>query len=366
MKTKELLKLGAFALICPLFITACDDSDDDTPNVVVPASTGLYIVNSGNLSSAINGTLSYLDYATSTMSQKVFSTANGRSLGTTANSAIVYGSKLYILVSNSNTIEVVDKTTCKSIKQIQPTTEQGTSPRMAAANGGKVYISMQDGYVARLDTTSLAIDATVKVGPNPEDVVVANNYLYVANSDGNNWNNSYANGKSVSKVKLSSFTEEKKIAVGLNPTKLRADDNGNIFVLAMGDYSATAAKIQKIDTSDKTTDICEGTLMDIKDNTLYVINAPYGAKTITYIAYNTSTGAKTSDSFVKTAVDAPCAVAVDPVSGKVFVTSYNLVGGYASYKTDGYINEYTADGTLIKKYNTGVGPIGLTFVTNLQ
>lgn len=366
MKTKDLLKIWAIALVCPLFITSCDSDNDDEPTTVTPASTGLYIINSGNQSSGIDGSISYLDYGTSAMSQKIFTSANGRGLGTTANSAIIYGSKMYIMVTNSNTIEIVDKKTCKSIKQIQPTTDQGSMPRNAAAYEGKVYVSMFDGNVSRIDTTSLAIDATIKVGPNPEEVTIANDYLYVANSDGNNWNGSYADGKSVSKIKLSTFTEEKKITVGLNPTKLCSDTNGNIFILAMGDYGTTAAKIQKIDRNDNVTDFANGTLMAIKDNILYVINAPYGAESNTYISYNSTTGTTLNNNFVTTQVDSPCAINVDPVTGKIYISSYELVSGYASYKTDGYVNEYSSTGDLINKYTTGVGPIGLTFVTNLQ
>lgn len=45
-------------------------------------------------------------------------------------------------------------------------------------------------------------------------MVVANGYLYVANSDGYNFQNNYENGKSVSKIALSSFQEVKKIRLG--------------------------------------------------------------------------------------------------------------------------------------------------------
>lgn len=316
MKTKDLLKICTVALAFPFFVTACDNSENDDTTPVTPVSTGLYILNSGNQSSSIEGTLSYLDYKTSTMSHKLFSTANGRSLGMTAESAVVYGSKMYILVTKSNTIEVVDKKTCKSIKQIQPTAAQGSMPRHSIVYGGKVYITMFDGYVSRIDTTSLSIDATIKVGPNPEDAILSNKYMYVANSDGNNWKNGYVNGQSVSKINLSTFTEEKKIAVGLNPGYFCADSNGDIFVLARGNYGTVTSKVQKIDKNDKVTDFADGTMFTSKDNTIYIINAPYKSTNNTYISYNATTGAKISDNFVATKVDYPCGISIDPVSGR--------------------------------------------------
>ncbi len=54
---------------------------------------------------------------------------------------------------------------------------------------------MYDGYVSRISLLSLTIDATLKVGPNPEEMTVANGYLYVGNSDGMNYGADYANGK---------------------------------------------------------------------------------------------------------------------------------------------------------------------------
>ena len=74
-------------------------------------STGAYVVNAGNMGSNIESSLTAIDYASSTATQNVFKTANGRTLGNTANDGIVYGNKIYLAVDQSNTIEVIDKKT---------------------------------------------------------------------------------------------------------------------------------------------------------------------------------------------------------------------------------------------------------------
>ena len=63
-----------------------------------------------------------------------------------------------------------------------------------------------------------------------------------------------------------------------------------------------------------------------------------------------------SEAFLAEEVDAPAAIAIDAESGSIFVSSYNLAYGFASYDTDGYVNQYDLDGKLVKKYDVGVGP----------
>jgi hypothetical protein len=75
-----------------------------------------------------------------------------------------------------------------------------------------------------------------------------------------------------------------------------------------------------------------------------------------------------SDQFVKDPVDAPAGIAVE--DDRIFISSYSLVNGSASYNTDGYVNEYRTDATdvyppnyqLVKKYDVGVGPVHMLVV----
>ena len=64
-------------------------------------------------------------------------------------------------------------------------------------------------------------------------------------------------------------------------------------------------------------------------------------------------------------VDSPCGIAVNPFTGNIYISSYNMVGGWPSYTTDGYVNEYSANGKFTNKYNVGVGPCGLNLLTEI-
>ena len=164
---KYLLGL-AVLLMGTAVMTSCDPDEDYPETYLQEYSTGAYVVNSGNMYSNIESSLTAIDYASSTATQNVFKTANGRSLGNTANDGIVYGNKIYLAVDQSNTIEVIDKKTKQSIKQIKTTDllgkAEGAEPRHISADGGKVYFTTYGGYVAAVDTTSFALQKKWQVG----------------------------------------------------------------------------------------------------------------------------------------------------------------------------------------------------------
>ena len=196
-----------------------------------------------------NAGLSCFNLNTLTMTVDTFMNVNEKGLGDTANDMIVYGSKMYIAVYGSSIIEVTDLSG-KSIKQIKSSGD-ALLPRFFTANEGKVYVSLYDGYVARLDTASLEIEQKVKVGRNPEQLVVANNKLYVANSGGLDYNTPVGYDKTVSVIDLASFQETKKIEVVTNPVNLVTDSQGDVYLVSMGDYGAIPNTFQRIDSEMK-------------------------------------------------------------------------------------------------------------------
>lgn len=355
---KNLAKLMLIAALSVGFASCSNDDEPELPNPDEPTQAeGAFILNQGTYSQQIEGSLTFIDYNSTTSSQNIFQRANGRSLGSTPQGAVVYGSKIYLAIYESNVIEIINRDTYKSVKQISLAQSEGQSPRSLVAKDGKVYISMFNGYVSRLDTLSLAIDKTVKVGPNPDIIAIRGNYLYVPNSDGMNWQNGY--GTTASKIDLKTFTVDKTFTVGLNPTEF-ASDGTNLFLLCKGNYGDVASTIYRIDNEDKSTEVDEATLMAVKGGKLYYINAPWGVSEITYTVLDIAGGSK-KKMLNDTGVDSPAGLGVDPVNGNIVVTSYSLDNGYASYTTDGYAKVYDASGTLLNRCAAGVGPVAVFF-----
>jgi hypothetical protein len=354
--------IGATALVSTVMLTSCsDDSNDNLVIDPVEVSDGVFVINQGNYFSNVPGSLSYVDFNSGTAVQKAFAGANsGMVLGDTPQDAIVYGTKLYLAIHKSNLIRVVDRKTLTLIKDIKPGegSVAGTAPRYCAAAEGNVYVTMYDGYVARIDTTSLAIDASVKVGPNPDGIAVYNNKLYVANSDGLNYLSNYENGKTVSEIDIASFSELRKINVGLNPGPMAATSFG-LYVIARGDYMAVPSTLQQINGDGSVTDVAPATLICATPSDLYYLNSPIDAGGTSLIS---RVSASSAIGYDIDPVAAPAAIGVEPVSGNIFITAYNIAAsGYADYYNPGYMNRYDENGKKLASYEVGISPCAIAF-----
>ncbi|MDE5806526.1 MAG: hypothetical protein K2H76_00280, partial [Muribaculaceae bacterium] len=299
----------------------------------------------------------------------VFMGANHRSLGDTPQCGIVYGNKIYIGVYASNTIEVIDSHDFTSIKQIRLDENTGTQPRALLANGGKIYVSMYDGNIARLDTVSLNIEAKVKVGPNPETPAIFYGKMYVPNSDGMNWAVSY--GTTASIIDLASFTVTETVNVPLNPERfLKAGEK--LYLLAKGNYNDIESAIYEIDPNIATIQkeakndqetgykyVANATLACSYDEGLYLIDAPFNKSEIKYSHYDTLSGNLTE--WNPTEVTYPNGIGVDPTTGNIVISSYIMDGQYPSYTSPSFVALYSPKRTFIKKFNIGAGPACIFF-----
>ena len=371
---KYLLGL-AVLLMGTAVMTSCSDDNDGPETYFQVYSTGAYVVNSGNMYSKIESSLTAIDYASSTATQNVFKTANGRTLGNTANDGIVYGNKIYLAVDQSNTIEVIDKKTKQSIKQIKTTellgNAEGAHPRHIIAGGGNVYFTTYGGYVAAVDTTSFALQKKWQVGNYPEGLVFGNHTLYVANS------NYGAGGGNISCINLSNDNVETKNIEGVNnPTGIYYAA-GLLYVLDNQYYDASynaygenalravdfaVGKSQKVADGNYAVCVTPGaiTRTQVVRPYFYVLNAPFGGTPSVSALAAGSTQAQTMT--LSEMPVSPCGIFADPLNGHIFVLSYRLGDkGNPDYNGNGYVVEYDRAGQKQHEYETGVGSCAMFF-----
>ena len=194
-----LRKLSNFALLMgAILLTGCLKNDNDgKKGQEYVVTEGAFIVDAGNPSNGIDGSLNFIDFATGTAVRNIYP------IGQNPSDVLVYGNKVYVVGCGTNTIYVLDKKTRTLIDKINTVDEMGEEagfePRYAIAYGSNAYVSTHGGYVAVIDTASLTITNKYKVGSYPEGLgvgVVSSNgsvkevTLYVANSDNGNGNGS--------------------------------------------------------------------------------------------------------------------------------------------------------------------------------
>ena len=387
---KNLLAIAVMLTGSALF-TACLNSDDNTPSSWQGiVSKGAYVVCGGESAS-----LSYFNYEKEAVEQRVFQNVNYRELGSHANDAFLYGSKLYIVVSGENTIEVIDPKTNVSIHQISTVGllgERGTNPRHITAGNGVIYVSTYgnssceydadgnmvtsgNGYVAAIDTTSFSLKNYYTAGSYPEGLYATSESLYVANSD-----NGAGQNASISVINLSTGAEtQKKHANIRNPQDVVALVSGRFYILDWGECDAdgkqTNAGVYLSDNDNVTKCIDNATMwLPISfsngyytSSYIYTVNAPKGSSTATYERYDLSTGSRMA--FTTDGVFCPSAIGIDPISGFVFIASYkeNPVTNLPDYDSNGYVRIYDPqNGKVIKEFDCGMHPKAFAFNLSIE
>lgn len=330
--------------------------DPDVPEKPAVALSGAYVLNSGNQGNN-NASLTYYDFTSKEVVPDLFMKANNRGLGDTANDILVYGSKIYIAVYGSNVIEVTDLQG-KSLMQISSDSSDPLLPRSFTYNEGKVYVSLYDGYVARLDTASLAIEAKVQVGRNPEQMAIAHNLLYVANSGGLDYNTEVGYDKTVSIVRLSSFTEKKKLEVVTNPVNMVRDNQGDIYLVSMGNYGDIPNTFQRIDTEIedvKPVEVTNATEMASVGDKLYMMYSQYDAnwnQTISFISFDAVHESVISNNFITdgTVIAKPSKLSADAATNYLFVTE-------SDFTNNGDVYAFDLSGNFQFKFAAGLNPM---------
>ena len=217
---KQLLLTFGLATI----IASCNKTEDK------PVDTGflhgVYIVNEGGYSNN-NGSITYIDKASSLIYYNLFKQVNGRGPGDVIQSFAISNDMGFIVANNSQKVEVVDLETFASIGTITGV----DYPRyFLGISNTKGYVTdgAFQGNVLVIDLESFQISSQITVGNGPENIIMTGDMVFVANSGG------WASDSTVSVISTQVDQVVKTILVGDNPTDLVEDVNGDVWVLCKG------------------------------------------------------------------------------------------------------------------------------------
>lgn len=334
---------------------------------------GFYLLNEGNMGMN-RASIDIFNYRTGNYTTDIYSERNPtviKELGDVGNDIKIYGNKVYAVINVSNKIEVIDKWSAKRIKKIDV-----PNCRYMAFYKNKAYVSSfagpvsidpnaEIGFVAEIDTTSLEITRKVSVGYQPEQMVVHNGKLYVANSGGYRVPNY---DRTISVIDLATFTEIKKIDVGINLYAMQIDSRGDIYVTSRGDYYNTPSNLFVIDTKtdEKKMQLDLPVMgMCLVDDLLYFYSISWSYLTnsnqVSYGIMDTKTKKIISDKIITDGTDKqimfPYGLQVNPETKEIYITDAQ------NYVVTGYIYCFSPDGKLKWKTTAGNIPAHIAFIT---
>lgn len=340
-----------FFIILP-FLFSCKKDKATVDPEVSNLENGILVLCEG-LFQQNNAAISWIDLTTGEINNHIFQDKAQRELGDTGNDIQRYGGKIYVVVNVSSTIEVLDASTLKSVKQI--TMMNGSvakEPRFITFQGANAYVSCFDGYVDVIDTVSLTVTQRIAVGANPEGLCVSNNKLYVANSGGLNFPNL---DSTLSVIDLNSNQELYKIIVGKNPGSVSVAPDGSVYVIRRGDYSTIPSRLVKINT---TADQVETTFsFDASGvaamNSYFLIPWTSGGNAGVSL-FDPGNGQLIDPNFINgNGVTTLYDVQYDPVKDKIYVMDA------MNYTNTGYVRVYSSAGAHMTDYHVGLNPTGI-------
>lgn len=335
-----------------LVFSSCNKEEPNPTPTKSQFKNGILVLNEG-LFQQNNSSLTWIDKTNDETIETVFFEVNERHLGDTGNDLKRYGGKIYVVMNGSSTIEVMDATTFKSIKQI-PLQHNGQAqePRKIIFQHSKAYVTSFDGYVNVIDTTTLSVENRIAVGQNPEGLAVYEDQLFVCNSGGLNFPDV---DSTVFQIDLNSNTVVDTFVVGANPGGIIVSNSGTVYAVKRGDYGENPSELIKIDPTSGTV-----------ENLAIFATSLYKEADLLYISYYDFNTQESNVSLFDMSQE--LLITSSLIANQDIQTLYGAqnildlgLGCFdaMSFTNQGYLKIVNESGALIKSYPVGLNPNNL-------
>src|SRR5688572_11771045 len=347
------LKFYVLILVSVLAFSFSSCDDDDT-NPQGKFEEGVLVVNEGNFQDA-DGTISHIS-SDGTVTQDLFGAANnGLALGDVVQSMSVDGRFAYIVVNNSNKMEVVDANTFVA----EYTLKNLLLPRYFTTLNGIGYltewVSFTDpGRVAIIDLQNHVVTESITTDFGAENTIAHQGKLYVSN----NFTNTVSVIDPVNKKVI------KTIEVGDSPGEFLIDSQNMLWVICAGAYQAEDGALVQLDPAKSDDESANSILKTVELNANVSSKAAINKakdkifyyKGSSVYAVNTSdTQAPTSAVFTESKVSSFYGIGIDPETDILYMTDSKSFAG------NGTVYQYSLAGIAMDDSEVGVGPNSFVF-----
>ena len=348
------MKKILFHIILLLTIFSCKKEDigpqclncDETP-ISSTSSTDVLIINEGTFGWS-NASITLYNNSNNNVNQNVFKNANNvTSLGDVAQSFLQINDKGYIVVNNSNKIEVVNISDFTSLATITGF----NSPRyMLKINDSKAYVTdLYSNSIQIVNLNSNTISGNISVQGWTEQLVLLNDTAYVCDMT----NNNILIINTITDVLIDS------IKVGISPNSLVIDKNKKLWVMCSGGFNEENARLMQINPTNRNV-VQTLTFSNInhspsslsinsnKDQLYFINNSVY--------QMNISSNSLPSIPIITNSGNIFYGLGIDPSNNDIYVADA------IDYVQNGMVFRYSVSGSLIHQFTAGIIPGNFWFI----
>lgn len=333
------------------------DPPDDTTTTRKYFDNGVFVVNEGNFNWG-NASVTFLDNATNSAIQDIFNLSNQRSLGDVAESMKINGNNGYLVINNSNRIEVVTTRDFKSVAAITGL----SSPRyLELIDSTKAYVTNLQKNISILNLTNNTISGTIKTSSWTENLIRYNKFMLVTSIG------AFSEPSSGRTAQIFVIDTDKDLIVdsiqtGKEPIGLVIDKKQKVWVLCSGGYdnfehpsliriNPELRVVEKVFTFTDPQKVPSRLCINPGGDTLYFLMGGV------YQMPVTSAGIP-EQPVISSEGRLLYGLAINPYNGNIFVSDA------VDYVQSGMVFQYRKDGTLMSSYKAGRIPGSFCFTRN--
>lgn len=351
------IKLKLAIIILSLITVGCTD---DHENITTNTYKGIFVLNEGSFGNS-NSSLTFLSSDYTQVIPDLFSTINvNQIMGDVAQSMVVNGDKIYIVMNNSNKILIINRFTGKLVGNINTGL---VNPRYLVVKNNNLYSNTlyiscwgnpnnaTDDYIAVLNDSNYGDLIKIMVTEGPEKLMIHSNNLYVAHKGG------FSNGNSVSVINTTNNSILNTFTTGDIPNGLAVFNNQlHVFCSGKTVYDAnwnviekTGGKLKSYNLTNytETLSVDFGNTLQPNNFVLYQDKLFYSLNGQVYQKNINSTTIPTSALFNP---QVTYLYGLNVIEDKIYVCDAK------NFNSAGNLKIFNLTGTLLTEKSTGIGP----------
>ncbi len=342
----KISKLLSGVLAATLLLTVSCRTDDPIVEPELPKGAyenGIIMSNEGNYGTP-TATVSYVSNDLATVENNIYSSNNANAaLGDVLQTIGFNGDYAYLVLNNSNKIEVVNRYTFKKVATVS---DQVSQPRYIAFANNNYYVTNSSGsskFVTVYRSDNNAFVKKLDLTSTGERIVEAGGKIFVQNA-------SFGTGKKLTIINPASNIVEAEVNVPNGNIQKTISDGGNVYTIASTSTDSYIYKLSPTGTITSTitlTGIANAKNLEVDASKFFFSSG------VKVYSMDMSTTTAPTNPIITTTDDSWSAMyGFSVIDGKIYISNAN------GFTADSTVEIYSTSGTLLKTITTGKGTSG--------